>query len=94
MSREVCLAVSPGNGLYASLVISACVAGLAAFHCVFPDILGQYIPWTTIRLMFAHRDIFLAIFFALFCYQSIMALTMIRAAQTRRYSDDEFPWER
>ena len=89
MCREVCLGVAPRNGVYASLVISAVTAGVLALHCFYPQFLGHYVP-----LLYDFGDMYLAIFFALFCVQSIMALSSMNAARQRRYSDDDFPWER
>ncbi len=89
MSREVCQAASPRNGAFASLVISACVAGLLALQCFAPDLLAKYVP-----LLHYFGDLYMAIFFAYLCVESIMALSALNAARQRRYSDDDFPWER
>ena len=90
MSREVFSGIAPQNGLYASLILSAVVAGLVAFQCIFPEALGRYIPF----LAGLGRQVYMALFFGYFCFQSIMALSAVSAARRRRYSDDEFPWER
>ncbi len=89
MCREVCEAASPRNGVYASLAISACVSGLLALHCFFPKFLGRYVPF-----LLEFGDWYMALFFAYFCVQSIMALSAMNAARPRTYRDDEFPWER
>jgi stage IV sporulation protein FB len=89
MCREVCVAASPRSGAVAAMIISACVAGLLALHCLFPKFLGRHVPF--LRYF---GGIYLAIFFAYLCAQSIMALSALNAARQRRYSDDEFPWER
>ena len=90
MTREVCEAASPRNGTFVSLVISACVAGSLALHSLAPQVLGRYVPF----LLF-FGDLYMAIFFAYLCVQSIMALSALNAARQRHYrDDDEFPWER
>ncbi len=90
MCREVSTALAPRTGLYVSLVISAVTAGLLALYCLVPEFVGRYVPLPNIG-----RQPYMAIFFGLFCVQSIMALSALNAARRRRYDDDDqFPWER
>ena len=91
MSREVFVAANPRNGVVLALGLSAALAGLMALHCLMMEVNPAVWP---LRHYLPFGGLFMAIFFALFCYQSVLALTTIRTAQTRRYSDDEFPWER
>ena len=88
MTREVATALSPASGVYASMIISACVSGLLALHCFFPKFLGDRIPFLS-----NFGGMYMGIFFALFCAQSIMAL-QAENSRRQRYRDDEFPWER
>jgi Zn-dependent protease len=90
MSREIFTAVTPQNGLYISLGVSAAVAGLAALYFVFPEMFNRFLP---VPLPIG-RSLYTAIFFAFLCFQSVMVLTTISAARRPRHSEDEFPWER
>ncbi len=89
MAREVLVGASPRNGVFLSFALSAVVAGLLAIHCLLV-IWNRNYPLAD-DLPFDH--LYLAIFFALFCAQSIMAL-QTQMPQRPRYRDDEFPWER
>jgi stage IV sporulation protein FB len=91
MAREVFVAASPRNGSYVTLVVSAGIAGLAAFHCAFPHVLGAHVP----LLDWPRPEFYMAMFFALFCGQSIMGLMAENARRQRQYNEEEeFPWER
>ena len=89
MAREVFVAASPRNGDSITLAVSACVAGLAAFHCAFPHVLGRFVP-----LLGEFGDIYLAILFGLLCFQNITTLQAANARRQRYNEQEEFPWER
>ena len=78
----------PRNGVFLSFAISAVVAGLLAVHCLLV-VWNRNYPLAD-DLPFDH--LYLAIFFALFCAQSIMALSSMNSARSQRYRDDDFPW--
>ena len=69
MAREVFVAASPRNGDSITLAVSAGVAGLAALHCALSP---RPRPLRAVR--WAVGGMYLAIFFALLCVQSIMTL--------------------
>jgi Zn-dependent protease len=89
MAREVFVAASPRNGDAITLAVSAGAAGLVAFHCVFPHVLGDHVP-----LLNNFGGVYMALFFGLFCFQSIMALQAQNARRRRYNEEEEFPWER
>lgn len=89
MAREVFVAASPRNGTVIAFAVSAGVAGLLAFHCVFPSVLGRHFP-----LLNVFGGAYMAVFFALFCVQSIMAIQAENARRQRYNEEEEFPWER
>ena len=91
MAREVFVAASPRNGTTITLGVSACTAGLGAFHCAFPHVLGRYVP----LLDWQRPEFYMAMFFALFCAQSIMGIMAENTRRQRQYNEEEeFPWER
>ena len=91
MAREVFAAASPRHGSAITLMLSACVAGLCAFQCAFPAVLGQHVA----LLNWDGPEIYMAIFFGLLCAQSIMGLQVENARRQRYYNEEEeFPWER
>jgi Zn-dependent protease len=90
MAREVFVGVAPRNGLFLSFGLSALLAGVLAVHCL----MVRYNPtaWPlTPYLPFG--GIYMAIFFGLFCAQSLVAL-QAENARRQTYGDDQFPWER
>ncbi len=89
MAREVFVAASPRIGDSITLAVSAGVAGLAAFHCAFPHVLGRFVP-----LLGEYGDIYLAILFGLLCFQNITTLQAANARPQRYNEQEEFPWER
>jgi stage IV sporulation protein FB len=89
MAREVFVAAAPRNGLFLSLALSALVAGALAVHCI----MVRYNPAWPFTAYLPFGGIYMTLFFAMFCVQSIMAAQAIRPVR-RQDHDDEFPWER
>jgi stage IV sporulation protein FB len=90
MAREVFTALSPRNGLAVTLGVSTFVAGVLAVHCLMVEVNPSSWPLTP-YLPFGGW--YMGIFFAIFAAQNLMAFQSLMP-QRRRYSDDEFPWER
>jgi Zn-dependent protease len=91
ITREVCQAVMPARGTAFSLGISMVVSGFLAIHMFMATreqpLLPSFIPFAR------HGDMFLALFFALFCVSSFMAL-QAENQRRRQWSDDDWPWQR
>jgi Zn-dependent protease len=85
VTRDVCTAASPRNGLQFSLGLSIGVAAFIAIHALIarsrPDFQIPYLP----------TDPYVAILFGLLAYQSWQLLQQARIWQTQ--VDDRLPWE-
>ena len=83
--RELCTAASPQKGMESSLYISIGVAGILALHCFMDEQDRPLIPFLR-----GYGDMFMAIWFAVFCILNIQMLQ----AHRNPWRDDRPPWER
>jgi stage IV sporulation protein FB len=85
IAREICQAIMPERGTAFSLGISLVVSGLLAVHMLMASRGHPLIP---IRYL-DFGDMFLAIFFALFCLSSFAAL-QAENERRRKWNQDEW----
>lgn len=103
VAREVCQGVSPSGGTVFSLGLSMAVSGFLAVHELMASkgrpLLRLPISESSSPLLHDLKgwvesgDMFMAIFFALFCISSFMALQE-ENQRRRQWSDDDWHWER
>jgi Zn-dependent protease len=87
VTREVCSGVSSRKGLEASLLISILSSGILAVHCLLSYNGRPLIPYIP-----RPRSLYMVLFFALFCVQSVQLYQMERSRH--RPWDDDMPWDR
>jgi Zn-dependent protease len=85
ITREVCEGVAHRQGRVVSLWISLVVSAVLAVLCLLAYNGHPIHPWVP-------RDMFLAIFFALFAVGSYQALQVERTQ--KRFWDEDWPWGR
>lgn len=88
IARELCTAASPQKGGETSLLISIGVSGILAIHCLMAYYDKPLVPsldWL--------GGIYMTLFFALFCVQSLQIYQQERSRRNP-WRDDEMPWER
>ncbi len=89
ISRELCEATSRRNGVLTSLYLSAALSGLLAIHCYLSRQDGGF----PILKDYFQGDMFMGMFFLMFCVGSIQGIQQERE-RYRPWGDDEMPWER
>jgi stage IV sporulation protein FB len=87
IAREICQAITPRKGVSFSLGISMVVSGFLAIHMLMAS------KGRPLLRFFPYGDMFMAIFFAMFCLSSFMAL-QAEDQRRSRWSDDDWPWRR
>lgn len=89
IAREVSTAVSPRNGLLASLYVSLVISAALAVNALLAEHRNGFLPW-----WFVPTGMWIAILFGMFAVGSWQGIQAIQQERRRVWDDDALPWER